>query len=189
MGRTLGRGTVVAVTGRVVLFGATGFTGRLTAEAMTRAGLAPVLAGRSPDALVDLTGEPRRARADGRPADLAGGRRRRARVRARPRHQPARRARLDRRAVHEPRPPRARRRRRAGLRLRRLHRRGPVHPRGLRAARRPRPRHGGPAADGLRLRLRAREPRRRTGHPRGPRARSDPGLRAGGVLHPGRRWR
>src|SRR5437763_704941 len=57
MGRTLGRGTVVAVTGRVVLFGATGFTGRLAAEAMTRAGLAPVLAGRSPDALVDLTGE------------------------------------------------------------------------------------------------------------------------------------
>ncbi len=39
---------------RVILFGATGFTGRLTAEAMTRAGLAPVLAGRSDHALVDL---------------------------------------------------------------------------------------------------------------------------------------
>mgnify|MGYP003487887944 CR=1 FL=1 len=36
---------------------ATGFTGRLTAEAMTRAGLAPVLAGRSPDSLVELVAE------------------------------------------------------------------------------------------------------------------------------------
>jgi len=42
---------------RVVLFGATGYTGRLTAEAMVRAGLAPVLAGRHADALVDLTAE------------------------------------------------------------------------------------------------------------------------------------
>ena len=40
---------------RVVLFGATGFTGRLTAEAMTRAGLAPVLAGRNEQALTELT--------------------------------------------------------------------------------------------------------------------------------------
>lgn len=40
---------------RVVLFGATGYTGRLTAAAMVRAGLAPVLAGRDADALVDLT--------------------------------------------------------------------------------------------------------------------------------------
>jgi len=45
------------VTGQVILLGATGFTGRLTAEAMTRAGLAPVLAGRSADALVALTGD------------------------------------------------------------------------------------------------------------------------------------
>lgn len=45
------------MTGRVVLFGATGYTGRLAAEVMTRAGLAPVLAGRSTDALVDLTGD------------------------------------------------------------------------------------------------------------------------------------
>ncbi len=45
------------MTGRVILFGATGYTGRLTAEVMTRAGLAPVLAGRSAEALVDLTGE------------------------------------------------------------------------------------------------------------------------------------
>lgn len=57
MGRTLGGGSVVTVTGRVILLGATGFTGRLTAEAMTRAGLAPVLAGRSADALVALTGD------------------------------------------------------------------------------------------------------------------------------------
>ena len=45
------------MVGRVICFGATGFTGRLTAEAMVRAGMAPVLAGRSADALVDLTGE------------------------------------------------------------------------------------------------------------------------------------
>ena len=45
------------MTGRVILFGATGFTGRLAAESMTRAGLAPVLAGRSPDALVALVGD------------------------------------------------------------------------------------------------------------------------------------
>ncbi|MBK9738245.1 MAG: saccharopine dehydrogenase NADP-binding domain-containing protein [Actinobacteria bacterium] len=48
------------MSGRVILFGATGYTGRLTAEAMTRAGLAPVLAGRSEESLVDLV------------ADLAG---------------------------------------------------------------------------------------------------------------------
>lgn len=45
------------MTGRVILFGATGYTGRLAAEALTRAGLAPVLAGRSADALVALTGD------------------------------------------------------------------------------------------------------------------------------------
>ncbi len=45
------------MTGRVILFGATGYTGRLTAEAMTRAGLAPVLAGRSEDTLIDLVGD------------------------------------------------------------------------------------------------------------------------------------
>lgn len=45
------------MTGRVILFGATGFTGRLAAEAMVRAGLAPVLAGRHADALVSLTGD------------------------------------------------------------------------------------------------------------------------------------
>lgn len=39
---------------RIVLLGATGFTGRLTAEAMVRAGLAPVLAGRRHDAVARL---------------------------------------------------------------------------------------------------------------------------------------
>lgn len=43
--------------GKIVLLGATGFTGRLTAEAMVRAGLAPVLAGRNPERLQDLTRE------------------------------------------------------------------------------------------------------------------------------------
>ena len=42
---------------RVILFGATGFTGRLAANAMTRAGLAPVLAGRSAQGLTDLVAE------------------------------------------------------------------------------------------------------------------------------------
>ena len=45
------------MAGRAICFGATGFTGRLTAEAMVRAGMAPVLAGRSAEALIDLTGE------------------------------------------------------------------------------------------------------------------------------------
>jgi short subunit dehydrogenase-like uncharacterized protein len=45
------------MSGRVILFGASGFTGRLAAEAMTRAGLAPVLAGRSEEALVGLVGD------------------------------------------------------------------------------------------------------------------------------------
>lgn len=40
-----------------MLLGATGFTGRLTADAMVRAGLAPVLAGRSAQSLVDLVAE------------------------------------------------------------------------------------------------------------------------------------
>lgn len=43
--------------GRAICFGATGFTGRLVAEAMVRAGMAPVLAGRSADSLAGLTGD------------------------------------------------------------------------------------------------------------------------------------
>ena len=41
---------------RIVLFGATGYTGRLTAEALVRRGAAPVLAGRNRDALTALAG-------------------------------------------------------------------------------------------------------------------------------------
>jgi len=46
---------------RIVLFGATGYTGRLTAEALVRRGAKPVLAGRNADALAALC------------ADLGGG--------------------------------------------------------------------------------------------------------------------
>lgn len=42
---------------RIVLFGATGYTGRLTAEALVRRGARPVLAGRNADALVSLRDE------------------------------------------------------------------------------------------------------------------------------------
>jgi short subunit dehydrogenase-like uncharacterized protein len=43
--------------GRIVLFGATGYTGRLTAEAMVERGLRPVLAGRTAAKLAELAGE------------------------------------------------------------------------------------------------------------------------------------
>jgi len=43
--------------GQIVLFGATGYTGRLTAAALVHAGLAPVLAGRSANRLAGLTDE------------------------------------------------------------------------------------------------------------------------------------
>jgi short subunit dehydrogenase-like uncharacterized protein len=45
------------VPGRIVLFGATGYTGRLTAEALVRAGARPVLAGRNKNRLADLATE------------------------------------------------------------------------------------------------------------------------------------
>jgi short subunit dehydrogenase-like uncharacterized protein len=45
------------VAGRTVLFGATGYTGRLVAEAMVERGLKPVLAARSRDRLEALAGE------------------------------------------------------------------------------------------------------------------------------------
>ena len=45
------------MTGRIVLFGATGYTGRLTAEAMVKRGLRPVLAGRTAAKLAELAGE------------------------------------------------------------------------------------------------------------------------------------
>ena len=43
--------------GRIVLFGATGYTGRLTAEALVARGAAPLLAGRSADRLAALSDE------------------------------------------------------------------------------------------------------------------------------------
>ncbi|MCA1825116.1 MAG: trans-acting enoyl reductase family protein [Mycobacteriales bacterium] len=42
------------MAGRIVLFGATGYTGRLTAEALARRGGAPVLAGRNREKLLEL---------------------------------------------------------------------------------------------------------------------------------------
>jgi short subunit dehydrogenase-like uncharacterized protein len=50
--------------GRVVLFGATGYTGRLTAEALVSMGMAPVLAGRDRDRLIALTEDLAVGRAD-----------------------------------------------------------------------------------------------------------------------------
>ena len=45
------------MTARIVLFGATGYSGRLTAEAMVERGMRPVLAARSRDKLEALAGE------------------------------------------------------------------------------------------------------------------------------------
>jgi short subunit dehydrogenase-like uncharacterized protein len=45
------------VAGRIVLFGATGYTGRLVAEAMLERGLRPVLAARSRDKLEQVAGD------------------------------------------------------------------------------------------------------------------------------------
>jgi short subunit dehydrogenase-like uncharacterized protein len=45
------------MSGRIVLFGATGYTGRLVAEAMVERGLKPVLAARSAERLGTLAGE------------------------------------------------------------------------------------------------------------------------------------
>lgn len=45
--------------GRIVLFGATGYTGRLTAEALVARGVLPVLAARSAEKLESLAAEVR----------------------------------------------------------------------------------------------------------------------------------
>ena len=55
-GTTAG-GAPTPATGRVVLFGATGYTGRLAAQASVRDGGRPVLAGRDPDRLAALATE------------------------------------------------------------------------------------------------------------------------------------
>ena len=48
---------VPPMAGRIVLFGATGYTGRLTAEALVRRGTRPVLAARNPASLEELASE------------------------------------------------------------------------------------------------------------------------------------
>jgi short subunit dehydrogenase-like uncharacterized protein len=55
--RTAGMGEANAPTGRVVLFGATGYTGELTARAMVDRGMRPVLAARRREALEALAEE------------------------------------------------------------------------------------------------------------------------------------
>ena len=45
------------MAGRIVVFGATGYTGRLTVEALIERGQHPVLAGRSATKLADLAAE------------------------------------------------------------------------------------------------------------------------------------
>ena len=44
------------MAGRIVLFGATGYTGRLAAEAMVERGMSPLLAARSASAPARLPG-------------------------------------------------------------------------------------------------------------------------------------
>ena len=71
----------LAVTARIVLLGATGYTGRLTGEALVRRGHPPVLAGRSPEQaerLAERAGRrPRGRRGRRGPARFAPGPRRR----------------------------------------------------------------------------------------------------------------
>jgi short subunit dehydrogenase-like uncharacterized protein len=50
-------GTVTPVTSRIVLFGATGYSGELTARALVKRGQLPVLAGRNADKLKHLAAE------------------------------------------------------------------------------------------------------------------------------------
>ena len=45
------------MAGRIVVFGATGYTGTLTAQALVRRGQRPVLAARSAAKLAELAGE------------------------------------------------------------------------------------------------------------------------------------
>jgi short subunit dehydrogenase-like uncharacterized protein len=50
-------GTAAATTGRIVVFGATGYTGENTARALVARGVRPILAGRSAERLERLAGE------------------------------------------------------------------------------------------------------------------------------------
>ena len=137
--------TLAPMAGRIVVFGATGYTGRLVAERLAGAGERPVLAGRSQERLDALAERPRRAR--DRPGDVMRSNSVSALVRR------GRRARLDRRPVRQVgRAGRARRDRRRRD-LPRLDRRAALHPprlRAPRAARRARRRRADDR-DGLRL--------------------------------------
>src|SRR4051812_40255885 len=55
---------------RIVLFGATGYTGRLTAESLLRAGARPVLAGRNRGRLQELA---EKLSGSGQPVEVAVG--------------------------------------------------------------------------------------------------------------------
>ena len=58
--------------GRIVLFGATGYTGRLTAEALVARGARPVLAARSEARLRELAADLGAADLEQRTADVQG---------------------------------------------------------------------------------------------------------------------
>ncbi len=151
---------VARVPGRIVLFGATGYTGRLTASALVAAGAKPLLAGRSRTSLESLAtelggdldvatadvGDPPSVRALLEPGDVmvstVGPFRRwgAAAIEA---------------AIE------------AGCALHRLDRRAAVHPPRLRRVGPPRRARRRPVADRARLRLGARQPRRGPGARRG----------------------
>ena len=117
------------MAGRIVLFGATGYTGRLVAEAMVERGLRPVLAARSAERLARAG---RRARSRARDGDRPTCPTRRACGAGRGR----RRAGDHGRAVRALGRPGGGRRVDRGRALPRLHRRAALHPRGVRALRR-----------------------------------------------------
>ena len=143
---------------RIIIFGATGFTGRLVAERLA-------VQGARPGARRALGGSTERARRPPR-RRMAPGRRAAAQLGVRPARE-GRRARQHGRAVRQVgRAGRAGGDRR-GRHLHRLDRRAVVHPPRVRRARAAgRPRRGG-AADGDGLRLRAGRARRRPGARRG----------------------
>lgn len=55
---------------RIVVFGATGYTGRLVARDLVRGGAAPLLVGRNPDALAELVTDLNESAPGGRPASF-----------------------------------------------------------------------------------------------------------------------
>ena len=149
------------VSARIVLFGATGFTGELTARALAAHGAQPLLVGRNAERVRALAAELglESATADATAPDAS------ARIAAL--LQPRRRPGLDRRAVRALGRARGAGRDRRPRALPGLDGRGPVHPGGLRALRAARAGRRQRAADGDGLRLRARQPRGRAGAARG----------------------